>query len=212
MKKNSIEKRMTTAMVLACILFSAGAALGAGPKVSLTVDDKTERNEETDEKIRENRTYGYDVTTTTDTETEICVLKGKVMMRGVARCDCQLEWAFLSEKSKDSKNKAEVVIFSPGKKEITLQENVAMEMPVLSATFVHEVISYDFPSSNNSSSSSYDKTTGGVYKGYIVLVTFNGEILDKASNSSRYLKDEWIEKVRDSLDSSGENKRNRARK
>ena len=192
---------MTTAMVLACILFSAGTILGAGPRVSLTVKGKTACSDDSTEKIRARGEY--EMTTTTDTETEICTLKGKVKMRGVAKLDCQLEWAFLSEKPKDSKNKAEVVIFSPGKKEITLQENVALEMPVLSAMFVYEVITTDWRNSA-------DKISGDAYKGYIVLVTSKGEILDKASNSSRYLKEEWIEKVRNPPASSGENKRNRA--
>jgi len=200
MKRNSIEKRMSAAMVLVCMLFSAGTALGAGPRVSLTVKAKTACNEDSKEKVKE-----YSVTTT-DTETEICTLMGKIKMRGVSKAECQLEWAFLSEKPKDSKNKAEVVIFSPGKKKITLQENVAMEMPVLSATFVYEVISIDHWAN------SHDKISGDVYKGYIVLVTSNGEVLNKASNSSRYLKDEWIEKVLNPPASSGRKKSNRANK
>ena len=88
-----------------------------------------------------------------------------------------------------TRDKGSTVIFSPGKKNISLSEKVALKEAVSSDPFVFKKISSSYSNAD-------DKLSGDVYEGYIVLVTKDGEILAKASNSSRYLKDEWLKRCK----------------
>jgi hypothetical protein len=190
MKKVQVGKQIFVPLLFAALLWSAGESFAQsnGPKVTLMVKDKSERDKDRKEDIKED-VNGNEVTTTTDRETESCMLTLNIKQSGEPRISCQLEWYFLSENTKNAKDKGTTVIFSPGKKDLSLQDNVVLEESITSEPFVLTSIS-------RSNADSDDKISGDVYKGYIVLVRQGGEILAKASNSSRYLKDEWIVKCK----------------
>jgi hypothetical protein len=187
MKKNWIGKRGFTLLILA-VLLSAGASFGAGTKFTLSVKDKSESETESTEDIKEDG-HGNEHITIKDTDMEICTLTVKVKMRGEPSRDCQLEWAFISEYTKSADADEERVVFCTGKKNISLQENVELVETIVSDPFFYAVITSD---KNNAT----DKISGDVYEGYVVLLTSNGEILASKANTSKYLKDEWIEKIR----------------
>ncbi len=190
MKKVQIVKLMFVPLLFTALLWSAGESFAAanGAKVTLMVKDKADRNKDRKEDIREDGN-GDDVETITDTDTEICTLTVKIKQSGEPQAACQLEWYFLSENTTSAKDKGTTVIFSPGQKSISLTNNVVLEETVTSAPFVLTQITSSYSDSD-------DIRSGDVCKGYIVLVRQGEAILAKASNSTRYLKDEWIEKCK----------------
>lgn len=192
MKKVQIGKWIFVPLLFTALIWSAGESFGAanGAKVTLMVKDKADRNKDRKEVITADGN-GDEVETITDTETEICSLTIKIKQSGEPQTDCQLEWYFLSENTTSAKDKGTTVIFSPGQKSISLTNNVVLEETVTSAPFVLTQIVSSYADSD-------DIRSGDICKGYIVLVRQGAEILAKASNSTRYLKDEWIEKCKPS--------------
>ncbi len=184
------QKKTFIPLILTGLLLAAGEsfAAGNGPDVTLKVKPQTERNREKKEDIKEDAN-GTEITTTTQTETELCTLFVEVKMRDKPTLDCQLEWYFISGNIKSAKDKGTTVIFSPGKKSLLLKDFAWPEESITSTPFVITTI-------RRSDSESDDKISGDEYKGYIVLVRQGGEILAKASNSSLYLKEEWISKCK----------------
>jgi hypothetical protein len=194
-KKYSTEKRMTTALLLVGVLLSAGASFGAGPKYTLAVRDKVESDQD------ENETEKGNTFITVITDTEVCTLKVKVKLRGLPSRDCQLEWAFISEKMANVNADEEVVISNFGKKSISLQDNVELEEIITSGPFVST------ETQTETSKNSKIKTSTHTSEGYIVLLTADGEILASNASSSKYLKDEWVDQVRNAKSSSGGKKK-----
>jgi hypothetical protein len=187
MKRREIKKKRRALPLLAGVLFFAAGTALAGPDVSLNVRSGTERDENRTETSRDNA-LGDEVTTTTDTETETCTLEVSVKLRDQAALECQLEWYFISDHIKNIDDKGTLQIFSPGKKTIALEENVELEETIVSEPFVMTRVQQD--------GDVRDKQSGDEYKGYIVLVRKDGEILDQKSNSARFLKEEWIQKCK----------------
>jgi len=181
-------KRIFIPWILIVLLVAAGESFAVANEanVTLKVTARTERNKERSEQIRSN-VRGNDISTFTDTETETCTLFVEVRMLYKPTLDCQLEWVFLSENVKNARDKRATVIFSPGKKTLSLEDSVWQEETITSDPFVFTTITRG---------NSADRISGDVYKGYIVLVTQGGNILAQASNSGRYLKEEWISSVR----------------
>jgi hypothetical protein len=189
MKKTGFWKRFFCPVLLVSLLFTAGAAFAAGNgiKVSLKATAKVEKSEDRTEDIKESAN-GNESVTTTDSETEVCTVTVKIKSRSAQSATCQLEWYFLSEIPKSAKTKSETVLFSPGEKELSLEaSSSSLEETITSPPFVLTTVT--------KGGKSDDKISGDTYKGYIVLVTKDGEILAKASNSARYLKDKWIRKT-----------------
>jgi hypothetical protein len=86
-------------------------------------------------------------------------------------------------------DKGTTVTFGHGKKTLSLEDLVWLEETVASEPFTMTTIRRDWGTSDNTIS-------GDEYEGYIVLVTHGGEIFAKASNSFRYLDEEWLEKCK----------------
>jgi hypothetical protein len=126
----------------------------------------------------------------------------------------QLEWYFIAKKTKGNGNKGyekELEVVGRGKKNITLGAGAVAE----------ETAAHDFASMETYTVGTYaiadDPVTGKLpswaptsgidewdyearnierYVGYLVLITENGQVIAKESNSSIFLKDKWIEKCR----------------
>jgi hypothetical protein len=179
-------KKLLVPVVAALFWVGPAEALAAqnAPDVSLNVKARTERDKTDSDETKED-VYGSNYTTTKETETETCTLKISVKMRDQAMLNCQLEWYFVSEYIKNANDRGTLKLFDPGKKAITLKDGVVLKEAISSKPFVLTTISRD-------RSDAEDKISGDEYKGYIVLVTYNGEILAKESSSDRFLKDEWL--------------------
>jgi len=173
-------------LIATCLFANETFGAGNGMDVTLRVQDKTTRTK-TVTNLDKESADGSDQSTTTELKTEVCTLTVKVKSRGVQSGSCQLEWCFLSDRVKSIQDKGDTVVFDSGKKVLALEDGVYLNETIISAPFELKRVS-------SSSGDGDDSLTGDTYDGYIVLVTENGEILAQASNSSRYLKDEWIEK------------------
>ena len=202
MKKTWIGKRGFILLILA-VLLSASASFGAGTKFTLLVRDKPESDTVSTDDPKENAN-GDEFTVSTDVDTEICTLTVKVKMRGEPSRDCQLEWAFVSENLKKTDADEERVVFCTGQKDLSLQENVEQAETIVSKPFVFTTSVSDKGKGNGN-----EKMSGDVYEGYVVLLTSNGEIIASKASSSKYLKDEWIEKVRGGISRGSGNRRRR---
>jgi len=188
-----LDKNKDAVITLEDFYFEAGryerAQEGLTPdeeplRISLSVTDKIRRS--SGEERKDSRQ-----SSTTSTKTKTCTLSIRVSNHDDDEGACQLEWYFISEQTKSGDTVLTVV--HPGKKQITLGSNATVEETV-TAKFVFR--QHESPSILNYPFDRHSWEAGDVYAGYIVLVTANGEILAKESNTSRFLKDEWIEKCR----------------
>jgi hypothetical protein len=189
-------------VVAALLMLGDVFAASSKSKVSILVKDRSEKSDDKGEDEVEKESSITE--TAFQSETEIVTLTLKIKNGGDLPLTGQLEWCFIydysSGKHKDSRDRvpAEAVAatFSPGKKKVTLEPDSVLEEIVISDPFRYEEKTVDTENYNNGYTTSYDYETGNIYKGYLVLFTVDGEVVAMKSNSSRYIKDEWIEKCR----------------
>ncbi|MBI9020909.1 MAG: hypothetical protein JEZ10_06625 [Verrucomicrobia bacterium] len=186
MKNMRVEWQKIILPCLIAVLCFTGDSFGVTkrPRISLAVTDKTERHTERTEAFNGDG----DVDKTTDMETEVCTLTVKIKNGDIESQGCQLKWYFLSENLENAQEKAKTIICSSGKKNLFLMAGAAVEEEITSDPFVFTSIGSD--------GDGEDERSGDVCEGYIVLITSGADVLAKKSNSSRYLKEEWIEKCR----------------
>lgn len=190
MKNLPTGRRILVPLFLIAAIFFANETFGAANSMDVTLraKDKMTRTKEVSNDEREGAD-GEDRSTSTELKKEVCTLEVEIKLRGVQSSPCRLEWYFLSDSVKSMRDKGDVVIFDSGKRSLTLEDNVLRSETVVSKTF-------ELKRQTRNWSDSTDSLSGDTYKGYIVLVTADGKILAKTSNSSRFLKDEWLEKCR----------------
>jgi hypothetical protein len=183
-----VDKRILFLVMAGAVLWLPAFSMAedSAMDVSLRVKQTTSRDKSLteEEKVLNN---GDELLTTTELETEVCTLEVSVKQRGSASATCQLEWYFISDNVKKIDDKGTLIIFDAGKRTLKLEENVERKESLVSNPFEMRLITR---SSDNVDS---DSLKGDAYKGYIVLVTSNGEVLAKASNSTRFLKREWLD-------------------
>jgi hypothetical protein len=197
------RKRTLITMLVVTVWFIAGESFGISknPRISVSVTARGEADRDDGKKEVET---GKGLTTTTfRTETETYTLQITIKNDENQEYQGQLEWGFVSDHSSGKliardPEKAVPAIFSTGKIKITLPAKATVTQTVISEPFIYEEKTVEREKLNkvNADTSSKDYITGDEYKGYIVLITENGEILAAKSNSSRYLKDEWVKKCR----------------
>lgn len=182
----SFRKTDLLRVLLFACLCCAIDGFGASKKspISLMVDDKTEKSEDEQEDISEDGN-GDEITTLTESETEICTLTVRIQNKGEQPQACQMEWYFISEQMQG--DELEKVIFQCGKKDLSLPVDSEIEETVTSNPFVFTTVSKDRGDVD-------DQETGDVYEGFIVLLTSEGKVLVGKGSSARYLKPEWLDK------------------
>jgi hypothetical protein len=203
MKNRIIGSWRWVLLVVALIGFSSdnGFAQEEKVRIALSVRPKTDKDKDkgSDEVVKGN------TCTTTDfkTETEICTLEVKVKNGGTLPVSGQLEWCFVSDHSsgKTLQGKPEKAVpagFNPGSKPITIPAGEEISDAIVSLPFLYEEKTVVTEITTSGKTTQRDTETGDAFQGYIVLVTVDGEVVASDSNSSRYLKDEWIEICRTS--------------
>lgn len=210
-----IRCRALIPLLVVTAWFVAGGSVGASQKhrVSVSVKARTEKSRDDGEK--EVETDRNLTTTTFQTETEICTLQITIRNDEDREYQGQMIWGFVSDHSSGrlidrTPEEAVPAIFSAGKKSITLPAGATVTQTVISEPFVYaeKTVERENYHRLNARTSSRDHITGDEYKGYIVLITANGETLAAKSNSSRYLKDEWIKKCRNPRPTKSKKKKN----
>lgn len=200
-----VKNRVFVCLFFAAVLLSAGESFAAlnTAKISIKAKDKYEKTNkawETEVETEENLSM-----TSFQTETKTYTLYVKLKNDGDQEQKGVLEWCFISDHSTgetydEMPTKAVPATFSPGRRALTIAPHTELSESIVSEPFMFEKKSVEtewYTGDGGTSENEYE--TGDVYKGYVLLFTVNGEILAKASSSSRYLKDDWIEQCRKAI-------------
>jgi hypothetical protein len=175
--------RLFISLLCTVVIFAAATSRGEVKRIyqaGLTVEESVEKDSKKDQ-TRRNDSNGTTITTKTDNRTEDCTLVIQVDNRADHPDTYELVVGFLAKNVALDKT----VVSEATKKTITVAAN---------ETFT-ETLTKKFVLTETVVDNSYEAkrtSVGDTYAGYIVLVKAGGEILAQESNSSRYLKDEWI--------------------
>lgn len=187
--------RTFSCLLFAAVLFLVRESGGSEQvhRVTLSVRDGIERSRDRQTSVEQKKTAT--VTTSTVEETELCTLEIEVVNSGEQSGRCQLEWYFISKKTLANGND-ELTVFDAGKAALTLEGRESIEKKVTSKPFVFMVKDVDHAGIGSGSGTGMPRQTrsGDAYAGYIVLIRADGEIIEQESNSSRFLKEEWLER------------------
>lgn len=176
---------VSLACAVSTLVATESFAAVSGPRMSISAKVKVD-----EERLPKVETEKGNMITTVEAEKASCMLTLDVMNRGKESGSCQLEWYFLGETISPNKD-PERGIVSSGKKEISLEAGAKVSETI---TENFELITTTRENtSGDGDSSPTPKTSGTTYVAYIALATRDGEIIAKKSNSSRWLKEEWIE-------------------
>ncbi|MFA6173981.1 MAG: hypothetical protein WC701_09910 [Kiritimatiellales bacterium] len=173
---------------------SVAAASGAGADLSVKVSTTHNQGKEQNTEQKGNAS----VTTTVEKETETCRLEIEIDNPADQRSSYELEWCTVSKRTL-SKDNEEFVILDSGKREISLEGRATGTETVNPKPFIFTITSINRVYPANNFDKSAQTREGDTYAGYIVLVKADGKILAQESNSSRFLKDEWVARCDESV-------------
>jgi len=163
-------------------------------KTKITGLDKETSFEQKEEKA---------IDTIKEGQSEACTLTVTLRNREMQEADVQLEWYILSKhmtgKVQNGRQEEPVRgVFQAGKKKISLDAGATVTEAIEPKPLV--LIKITKNTLNESTGNQHTMITekGDAYLGYLVLVTVDGEIIDKEASSYPYEQDEWIEKCRNS--------------
>ncbi len=189
--------------VVAGTLFMTGETLGAFNKSKVSISLQVQAEKSDDRGEDEVETENSLTVTTFQNETGIYTVRVAMRNKGDQELKGELVWGFISDYSSgksrqgDRYSPAEAVpaLFSPGKKEIELPAGATVKDTIISEPFVFEEKMVEVERfTGKGNTQPIESETGNVYRGCLVLFVVDGEVVAKKSNSSRYEKDEWIER------------------
>lgn len=193
MSRIKTVERVFIALLFSSSLFVAAESSGAeqAHRASLSVKAETARTRDKTKTVDE-KANGT-ITTVADIETETCTLEVEVANAADQNDTYQLEWYFISKKT-SAKGDDGLAIIDFGKAPITLDAGASAVKKAVSKPFIFTVKNVENVSKASSSGTGMSRQTrsGDEYSGYIVLIRADGEVLQKDSNSTRFLKDEWL--------------------
>ncbi|MBM4153359.1 MAG: hypothetical protein FJ220_07555 [Kiritimatiellaceae bacterium] len=155
---------------------------GADDKLSASLTVKVEKKRE---QTKENKGGGSGASVVVDTKIEHLTLLMEVENSSKVTAEYRVVWGTIG---KDADNK--FVLANSGTLNVSLEAGKSTEKQVKDRFELKERDSSYADSGYVASASK--EVTGSVYSGYIVLVMHGNEVLAEESNSSRFLKDEWI--------------------
>lgn len=192
-------RRGVAFLICVVVALFAGQSFSAtdSMRVALSARARLQKEKPIHEECEEESPSGS-VVTVVDVETSVCTLILDITSRSHRPAICQLEWYFLADQISPGKNNGSPVksrdVVRSGKKEISIEPGSRVSERVM-ADFELTTTTRDY-SGDQWSVSSAARKKGREYLGYIVLLTQDGQVIAKKSNSSRWLKDEWLEKCR----------------
>lgn len=151
-------------------------------QLSLSVKHSTERDEQREASDREG-VNANTITTTVITRTEACTLEIAVDNEAEQSDTCELTVGFVGKSVETDKP----VFLGASKKKMTVEAG-----ETLNERFTKQFVETERTVDRGQNSNRIRK--GENYEGYIVLLKAGGEIIAQESNSSLYLKDDWIAK------------------
>ncbi len=195
MSRIKTGNRIFISMLFTGVLFVAAESRGDDQpfRASLSVKADAVRTRDRTKTVDQKATGT--VTTVADIETETCTLEIEVSNEAKQSGTYQLEWYFISKKT-SPKGEDELVIMDAGVAPVTLDADASTVKKAVSKPFIFTTKDVETESKKSTSGPGIPRRTrsGDEYSGYIVRIKAGDEILDTQSNSSRFLKDEWLEK------------------
>jgi hypothetical protein len=168
------------------VIFSVCNTFSASLSVRVDVSTERDKKEETENKSR------AIVTTETSTETDHCTLTVDVKNSSDQSENYQLEWYLISKRtSKDVPE--ELTVADSGRTDLLMDAKETVQKTITARPFVFTVKSVN-SNFNAGGDRSRQTRSGDAYAGYTVLLKQRGQIVAEKSSSSRFLKDEWMDK------------------
>jgi hypothetical protein len=160
-------------------------------RISITskVEKDSEKEVEEDEKENENTGDTLTTTTTTKTRTEIQKLAVTLSNNTTHPDIYTLEWYFYAK----SLVAEQTSLHDSGTEKISVGAKQRERFDITSKTYTTTEVTVDRESSNSGNTKDPSVTHSGTENaGYLVLLKYGDEILDKKSSSKSFLTDEWI--------------------
>ena len=191
MNTNKTAERVFTLLLFTVAFFVATESRGEEKRheANLSVKAKIARNQDDNETDAE-KVNGF-VTTAVKTKTETCTLEITVENTTEQNDSYRLEWFFISKKTSGKENE-KLLVFNSGKADIVLDGSASVTRTEVSKPFIYTKKTVYWTDRGGGTGNSRETNGGDVYAGYLVLVKADGELLEKESNSSRFLTDEWV--------------------
>jgi hypothetical protein len=164
------------------MVLSPGAAF-AKDAIIIKADDEVKKGDSRTEQVDPNNASHV---TTTELKSQMVTMTVDAKNSSTETISGQLEVYYISENAESGDKK----VSGSEKKTVTIAPGAAIKETFTPKTFSVKKVSkvtYD---------GSSEKTTGETYETYIILLKVDGKIIGKASQSSRYLKDEWLAKCK----------------
>lgn len=184
---------------MAVSLALPGQGVASAPRMRVSILAKAHVDRERDQK--ENETTKRNVTTTTSIKStkEVCSLQVKLKNSEKSPVSGTLKWCFIADHSSGkTKNSIpappKAMLFASGSKEVTVGAGQVIEESLVSNAFKFEeknILTDDY---SKGKTTDRDYETGDVYEGFLVVLVVDGRVVAKKSNTSRYQKEEWIQK------------------
>jgi hypothetical protein len=177
--------------------------------VTASVDKSSDKQVEEDEKDNEKTGNSTTTTTTTKTYTETQNLKITISNNTTHPDTYNLEWYFFAQamqkttqSDRDQKESVKPLeqktsTHSSGSKTVTVDARKRIQQEVSSDPFIVEKVTIDRVSSDNNNSHDPRVTESGKENaGWVVLLKYQGEILDKKASARKFLEDDWLHTLR----------------
>jgi hypothetical protein len=173
--------------------------------VTLKSDKSVDKESEEDEKENENSGVTTTTTTTKRSQTEIDHLKITVANNTTHPDTYTLEYYFFGEsvyksnrdRDEEPDDEGKISIVDGGTRRVTVDARRRQVEEISSKPFIVEKVTVDSERSNSDYSSDPRITEKGTESaGWIVLLKYGGDILDKKASSNKFLEDEWMNNLR----------------
>ncbi|WP_372807745.1 hypothetical protein [Pontiella sp.] len=176
-------------------------------RISVTLKSEKSVDKESEEEEKENENSGVTTTTTTTTrsQTEVDHLKITVANNTTHPDSYTLEYYFFGEtvsksnrdRDEEDENEGKISIVDGGTRRVTVDARKRLVEEVSSKPFVVEKITVETERSNSDYTSDPRVTEKGTESaGWLVLLKYGGDILDKKASSNKFLEDEWMNNLR----------------
>lgn len=194
---------MSVLVCAACLWPGGSSAAVPRSRISVAAKVKTSRDSRNEETVKQSRRV--EVITDKAIKSETATVFLKIRNAEKKRMDFQLNWFFVSEHTARTQQgvrsvQTEWQILSRGTKPLAMEPGSSVEETVVSDPFIYTVENVDTDNQASGERKTQIFVGGDAYIGYVILITVDGKVIVKKSNSSRFLKDAWVEQCLLALD------------
>jgi hypothetical protein len=184
---NTMKRKILILSILTLVAAADGSVAGASARLNVTAKLNKDRDRST--------SSGKTGSSKVETELQYYTLDIQVSNTGKSDGAFDVSWYFIKRKISGNGEKGIPFSIKGGKEIFAIpgQKRINHEVNSEGAAWA----STKKGSSGNKKKSGNNKSTvsGEMYDGYVVLVHYEGELLQKTSGDRKYLSDEWLAKL-----------------